>query len=761
MKPCAPLAFCLLLSASIATPAVALTLASQGTTDVVIVTPREPSPSVARAAKELQVFLGEITGAKFECVTEASPAARHEIVLGAPQRLRQLGVTIDLDKLGPEGYRLRTVGDHLVIVGSDVRGVMYGVYGLLEDHLGCRWFTPQISRIPKQATLELPELNETVIPPLEYRWPAVVDCYDPDWCTRNRVNVGPKLTEVHGGSVKFCGWAHTFEALVPTKTCFEKYPEYFSLVDGKRLRERTQLCCTNEDVIELVIEGIRKRMRANPDATYFSVSQNDWANYCECPRCQELAAREDSQMGPVLQLVNHVADAVADEFPDNRITTLAYQWSRKPPKTLRPRPNVTIRLCSIECCFAHPLPTCDYPANARFCEDIRVWSAICDNLWIWNYTTNFRNYYLPHPALRALNDDVKFFVAHNVKGVYEQDTKLTPHGDMSLLGGYMMAKFLWDPEYDEDTAMDEFLAAVYEDAAIHVRAYIDLLHNKMDTDNIHLRCFTSTEQASFLDSETLDLADRLFSLAEEAVQDKPKVLRRVRFARMPVDYAAVERIARGRVQAAQIDHDTFTVTPGIDVSSHADRFVRTAREAGVKTMSERRFTLTDYEQTIATLLTRKLTPHSPIDADARRPGIRADYYEADTWPKDKKLATLEPVATMTMPRFDLEGRKRDRMFGFVFTGLIHAPADGVYTFEMRAEAGSELRVAGDVVVDSRRVNSANSVQGMVALRKGWHPIRLRFLEYGYNDGLSLSWSGPGMAKSPITPEQLAHLANSE
>ena len=422
-------------------------------------------------------------------------------------------------------------------------------------------------------------------------------------------------------------------------------------------------------------------------------------------------------------------------------------------RTIRPRPNVTIRLCSIECCFSHPLPDCDYPANERFCEDIRGWSAICDDLWIWNYTTNFRNYYLPHPALRALNDDIKFFVAHNVKGIYEQDTKLTPHGEMSALGGYMMAQFLWNPEYEEDTAIDEFLKAVYEGAAPHIRAYIDLLHDKMDADNIHLRCFTNADKASFLTAEILAEADRLFDLAEKAVRDKPEVLRRVRFARMPVDYATVERIARSRTAPVQIDHATFTVTPSTDVSLHAERFLRTAREAKVRTMSERRFTLDQYEQSIANLLCRQLTPHDPVDADTLQPGIRADYYEADAWPQDRNLANLAPVATAIQPQIDLAGRKRNHMFGFVFTGLFHAPDDGVYTFEMRAESGSELRVAGEVVVDSQRVNSANSVAGTVALRRGWHPIRLRFLEYGYNDGLTLTWSGPGVKRENIAADQ--------
>ena len=81
---------------------------------------------------------------------------------------------------------------------------------------------------------------------------------------------------------------------------------------------------------------------------------------------------------------------------------------------------------------------------------------------------------LPHPSLRALNDDIRFYVAHNVKGIYEQDTKLTLNGDMSPLGGYLIAKLLWNPEYDEDTAINEFLAAVYEGAAPYIRRYIDL-----------------------------------------------------------------------------------------------------------------------------------------------------------------------------------------------------------------------------------------------------------------------------------------------
>jgi hypothetical protein len=64
------------------------------------------------------------------------------------------------------------------------------------------------------------------------------------------------------------------------------------------------------------------------------------------------------------------------------IDTLAYEYTRQPPRHVQPRPNVIIRLCSIECDSAHPLPA---PSNRKFADDIRGWSKICQRLYIWDY----------------------------------------------------------------------------------------------------------------------------------------------------------------------------------------------------------------------------------------------------------------------------------------------------------------------------------------------------------------------------------------
>lgn len=527
-----------------------LLLAENGKALYRIVVADDASPSTKHAADELQSFLEQISGAKLPIVSDREPASGRGIILGNNAHLQKLAVKIDFEALGPEGYVIRTVDDRLVIAGGDLRGNLYGVYGLLEDHLGCRWFAPGVSRIPKRQRLAVGPIDQRQVPVLEYREPFTYDCFDGDWCARNRVNSSSgRLEAKHGGKVKFGGgfFVHTFNRLVPPDQYFDEHPEYFSLVGGKRLKDRSQLCCTNEDVIRLCTEGIRKAMKSQPDAFVFSVSQNDWHNYCTCEKCQALAKEEGSQIAPVLQLVNRVAEALEKEFPHQAIETLAYQWTRKAPKTIRPRPNVIVRLCSIECCFSHPLESCDSEANRKFREDAAAWAKVADRLWVWDYVTDFRNYLLPFPNQRVRNDNVRFFIRHNVTGIFEQDTYNTPHSELAQLGGYLTAKFLWNPDYDEETALSEFLAGYYGRAAGPIRTYLDVLHDRVAEGNVHVNIWALPDSPHLTDPLLLK-ADQLWQEAETLVADEPEVLARVKLSRMSVDYAILER---ARLQADQ------------------------------------------------------------------------------------------------------------------------------------------------------------------------------------------------------------------
>lgn len=590
MKLRVPLAVALLVAGLCAgigsVRAQGLVITDHGRSDYRIVVPRDAAPSVSYAGQELQHWLEEMTGVQLSIVSDAQPPAGHEIILGENTRLKGLGVEVDLAALGNEGYVLKTVGPHLVIVGGKLRGTLYGVYGLLEDHLGCRWFTPQVSRIPRVSRLVVPSLNETKVPVLEYREPFVKDCFDGDWCARNRVNSSAaSLQEKHGGKVTYCGFVHTFNDLVPPSKYYAEHPEYFSLIGGQRMNGYYQLCLTNPDVLRITIEEIRRRMREHPEATVFSVSQNDTGGACECDECRAVVEREGSQSGPLIEFVNKVADAVRDEFPDKIIDTLAYTYTRKAPRNVRPAPNVVVRLCSIECCFSHPLATCNSAENESFRRDIADWARVCDRLWVWDYTTSFANYLVPFPNRHVLRDNIRFFIENHVTGIFEEDNYTSLSGELSPLDGYLQAKFLWNPDYDENQAMNEFLEGVYGAAGPIIRRYIDLLRDKVVNENIHMHIWEGPH-AAYLTEDILSASDRIWDEAEAAVADQPEVLQRVQIARLSLDWTTLSRTTTPTTGVYEVRDGQYDAEVDPVYRRRVERFTRAVEAGGLTALNE-------------------------------------------------------------------------------------------------------------------------------------------------------------------------------
>jgi len=725
-------------------------LAREGVATGRIMVASDAPPATRYAARELQRFLGEMSGATLEIVSDDSESQRGDILLGRGKQQRRFARDIDFDALGNEGYALRTKGGRLIIAGGEPRGTLYGVYGLLEDTLGCRWFTKDVSRIPKSPTIAIPPLRETRVPRLEYREPFTAECRDGDWAARSRMNSSAaSLDEKHGGKVTYFGFVHTFDQLVPPDQYFDAHPEYFSLVKGKRLKERSQLCTTNEEVVHLVIEATRQRMREHPEATVFSVSQNDWYNFCECDKCTAMAKAEGSQIAPVLYMVNRVADAVKDEFPDKLIDTLAYQWTRKPPKTMRPAKNVVVRLCSIECCFSHSFEKCDSAENRAFVEDVKGWSTMCDRLWVWDYVTSFANYLTPFPNLRVRDDNIKFFADHHVTGIFEQDVYTTENGELSGLSGYLGAKLLWNPDYDEGTAINEYLEGVYGAAAGPIRTYIDLLHDHVEKENLHVMIWAGPADP-YLNDDLLATADGIWDDAETAVAKEPAVLARVQTARLSVDYAIIERARQRGDRPYTIDHQRFTVTPQPEFRARTQRFFSVGEKSHIESLREAQQTLVDYAKLIEPMMGQvTLTPRAAVRPGRVKSGLAFEYYEGQ-FQEIPDFDKLTPASTGTAGRVSLDPAPQLDALALSFDGYIQVPADGVYTFATRSNDGSQVFVDGTLLVDNGGRHTMRGQSGFIALRKGYHALRVTYFQGGLLYGLEFLYAGPGIELQEVS-----------
>jgi hypothetical protein len=416
----------------------------------------------------------------------------HQLAVGfgATKLLLSPNITIT-GGLGPEGFLLRGLESTFSagITGDDgaPRGAIYGVYEYLEK-LGFGFWDSNATTIPRLSTCFIPGLQKIE----ERQIPALTD-----WRHNNNANLELQRhaefsiaarqnnnggVEVYtsrdvlkiGGGIRWSsppGFVHTSFTIVPPSELKSSHPEWFG---------SNQLCWTNESLVEFVIKRVKDYLQADPNATVISVSQNDGGGSGICHNAVEdaVVAEEGSAAGPLLRAVNAVADAIKDEHPAVVVETLAYEYTRKPPKLTRPRKNVVIRLSNIECDFFHPLADNTSTANNAFVTDLKAWHTISNRTWIWTYVTDFANWVQPWPDYFSMASNIEFYIQHGVTGVYQEGQYMSYGGDLQELKSWLGMKLMWDPSRSTTELILRFLHGYYGGvAAPFVMQHINIFVN--------------------------------------------------------------------------------------------------------------------------------------------------------------------------------------------------------------------------------------------------------------------------------------------
>ena len=451
--------------------------------------------------------------------------------------------------LGDEDIEITVDSSQVQIKGGMPRGILYAVYQFLEELVGVRFLTADHTYIPDASARQIPCGSYTYSPPFSFRWSYYRENSDaPGFAAKRKVNTVTDAENL-GGKTQQQLINHSFHALVPFGTYGESHPEYYALVDGKRDTDThgggPQLCVTNPEVIAVAAESAIRQLSERSEAANISVSQADTAAYCRCESCEVLNEAEASPMGSHLTFVNAVAERIEKAYPHVKVGTLAYWYTRKPPKTVKPRHNVQIQLCSIECCTLHAIDNPDCEQNQAFCQDTNEWGKICDDIWIWNYNTNFRGYDLPFPNLQSIAPNVRYFLNNNAKGVFMQANGNGLTGEFSDLRNYLISQLIWNPHLDADAHLNEFVNLHYEAAAPPILEYINFLHDNVEERGLHPRCFPTPEDVG-LDAESSQTIFDYFQQAL-ALAEKQEIRARVEKASIPAYKAMI--VASGEMPA--------------------------------------------------------------------------------------------------------------------------------------------------------------------------------------------------------------------
>lgn len=529
------------------------------------------------AALLLQRFVREASGAELPVVPGAK-IRRGDILLGASDTL---GLSYD-------GFRLRSGSDGTLRISSGGgNGSVYGVVSLLERYLGMDYFAAHVYALDRRPDIVLPRLDTAGNPAFRYRQSQAYGMAQ-DSVYRFFLRLR-EPSDVFAGNL----WVHTFDRLLPAERYGARHPEYYSFINGQRRPGRaSQWCLSNPEVFETVAERIDSIFRDDPARTMISVSQNDSdRTYCRCDECERVNIEEGAPSGNYVRFLNKLAE----RFPDKQFSTLAYLFTMKPPRHVRPLPNVNIMLCSIGCHREAPLAETD--TGREFTEALEGWSALTDNLFVWDYGINFDNMVEPFPNFPVLAPNIRLFRRHGARMHFSQIGG-SYGGDFSELRSYVVAKLMWDPAQDTDSLMLRFMRGYYGAAAPYLYQYEKLSEGALLASGTPLWIYDSpvSHKDGMFNDACRQRYNELFDRAEAAVAADSALLRRVRTARLPLLYTELEilRTERGK--------DTASVLRKLET------FERYTSEFGIETLNERNNSPQEY----CRLYRRRYLPNADV-----------------------------------------------------------------------------------------------------------------------------------------------------
>ena len=137
--------------------------------------------------------------------------------------------------------------------------------------------------------------------------------------------------------------------------------------------------------------------------------------------------------------------------------------------------------CDPELAVIYAPITADYTTslyndiNKAQYETMKKWKALCPNMILWLYGTNFRDYFIPYDITNSIQDSYKFAVEANAITVFNQ-AQLYQTGSATgwqVLSSYLDSKYAWNKNYNLKELIDTFIDGYFGEAADVMRKYFN------------------------------------------------------------------------------------------------------------------------------------------------------------------------------------------------------------------------------------------------------------------------------------------------
>jgi hypothetical protein len=453
-----------------------------------IVVGEQAALPVAFAARELQRYVKEMSGAELPIVKAPSKKPALELVSRSLERDKQ----VLEDPREQDHYRLTLDARNLRIEGATPRAVLFGTYDVLE-RLGCGWCVPGDDVVPNRDTLELAALRVDTRPAFQYRmmldFPMLSVAQSiaiADWLAKNRMNWVHECPNAHGEpkvwydrrdrvvpelkqrGLRLLVGGHTMHTWLP-ETHFASHPEWFAY-DGSA-RKAPTLCVSNPDMTTELIQNMRRFLERCPEVDVVDLWHTDSEVFCHCAGCVRGIGIDGAKEKPppdavqsayvisYIEFVNRVAEAIARSHPKVMIGPLIYSQTDRamPDGCPAPADNVLIGLAHFQRDSYRPLVGEPKSAiNLRLLGNDLTWIAKSRRSYIYEYYNSWIAPYI-YPGAQVIVRDLQTLEALQVQGASSDMYGYSP------VNMYVAARALWSPTISWKDAVRDFCRRFYGD----------------------------------------------------------------------------------------------------------------------------------------------------------------------------------------------------------------------------------------------------------------------------------------------------------
>lgn len=492
------------------------------------------------AASELQQALKKISGADIQITNQVDSEEKNLVIIGSlenSQHIRDKAVSLSLSQDIVEQLAVYNLDNNLYLAGNQPRAALYAVYYFLQKELGVRWFWPGDDGefIAKRDSYTPTNLTYNYKPAFRFRemTPCGMHYHVPTeiWLARNFMNGGSRTPAVREKAGFYSLDGQHWVAL--NKKDFEKYPEYFSLINNQRVPEGSAGCWSNPGFTKIMVD---KHIKVINDRKLEIVNTfpADITQRCECEECTVNPDPSSRWFNYYTKLIKEIKKTC----PTTMFAGIAYQEYRSVP-TENVEGLEYVEYCQYNRCYVHKFddPTC--VLNKKSLEELERWQEKAP-MGIYGYEFDVFKPSMYLPFWNMLAEEMKVF---KEKKLVRMKTELSVRHSKDLereeipqqkmrLANYLYAQLCWNPDADVDILLQDWCNVVYGPGADAMLQYHRAMAKSWDNMKIHLTYFGANPGGAaknLLNDELISFAKKQFGIARTKVAQAPANVETERF----------------------------------------------------------------------------------------------------------------------------------------------------------------------------------------------------------------------------------------